>query len=80
VALIEKGTVTKDNLDQYKVYAIDDSTLEIGCILSLYIDLMHYRRSGEIIIGSTSVEYQKSSNKELLKMYDPNFVKRITEK
>lgn len=78
VALIEKDAVTKDNLDQYKVYAIDDTTLEIGCILSLYIDLMYYRRNNEIGYGSTNVEY-KSLNQELLPLYDPNFVKRATQ-
>lgn len=76
VALIEKDPVTKDNLDRYKVYAIDDSTLEIGCILSLYIDCMFYSDSGG---SSTSRQYQKTFNKAQIKMYDPNFVKRVTE-
>jgi hypothetical protein len=49
VALIEKDAVTKDNLDQYRVFAIDESALEIGCLLSLYIDLMDYRKSNEIV-------------------------------
>jgi hypothetical protein len=79
VALIEKEPVTKNNLDQYKVYAIDETTLEIGCILSLYIDLMYYRRNNEIGYASTEVDY-KSFNKGLLPLYDPNFVERVTEK
>jgi hypothetical protein len=40
---------------------------------------MYYRKNNEIGYGSTEVDY-KSLNKGLLPLYDPDFVKRVTEK
>lgn len=76
IALIEKDCIVYNNLDEYRIYAIDDSSSFITFVFGLYIDVLMYGNRGEKMKESVQKTYNLSTNKELKSKYDPAFIER----
>ena len=77
IAQLEKGTVVRNNLDEYDIYAKDEQAARIGWLLCLYKDITEYANRGEIVYKSAEVSYTRTMNKALLSKYDPSFAQRM---
>lgn len=73
VALIEKDNTIYNNLDSYKICAIDFSSNEVSCLYSLYIDALMFGNRGEKVLKSASISYNLTTNKVLKSKYNPQF-------
>lgn len=76
IALIEKDCIVYNNLDEYRIYAIDEGISFVTFVFGLYIDVLMYGNRGEKMKESVQKTYNLTTNKELRSKYDPTFIER----
>lgn len=77
VALVEKDCLVRNNLDNYTIYAVDESSNWIAWIFCSYLDMISYANRGKVAVKSTKVNYTITTNKELKNKYNPEFKNHI---
>lgn len=76
VALIEKDNVVYNNLDTYRVFALNEQINEIACLFGLYIDTLLFAHCGEVTFTGVKTDWELTKDENLTKKYDPNFISR----
>lgn len=76
IAQINKGTIVKNNLDEYTLLALDEAAAVTAVFFGLYMDTIYYANRNEYVRNSTSVHYETTLNKDLMAWYDPAFEAR----
>lgn len=74
IGLIEKPSVVYDMKDVYKYYIKDGRYLDAASLYILYQDYIKHGNKGAIPVHSKEVTYINTTNKELLKRYNPRFI------
>lgn len=76
IAQINKGTVVKNNLDEYTLLALDEAAAVTAVFFGLYLDTVFFEDHDEYAPRSTHVHYETTLNKDLMAWYDPAFEAR----
>jgi hypothetical protein len=79
IALIEKGCVVRNKLDEYVIHALDDAANLCALFLALYIDVLIFGNRGEVVVKSMQKNYSVTKDTELLKRYDKTFARRTDD-
>ena len=77
IAQVEKDVVVKDNLDTYKVYAVDEQAAFIAFLFSLHTDMVSASNRAQVVTSSVEKSYLITMNKELKQKYNPDFIKNL---
>ena len=79
VALIEMDTTIYNSLTEYRIWGVDDFSLEIATLWALYFDFVRfdYRRKQSNIVKETRYSY--TMNMELKSKYNPMFKETLQE-
>lgn len=78
VGMIEVALEVKNSLNSYLAYTEDADTAKLLALLALYMDYAQHS-SGIQDVGITTQTHEAhyTTNKELLRKYDPNFITHI---
>ena len=73
IAQVEKDPVVYDNLDEYRLYSLDEFGETAALLFALFLDFHRYRNAGEYATKKKNVQYVFTGRKEILAKYDPSF-------
>lgn len=79
VAQIEKPTVVRNNLDEYKLCSLNEEAQRAAVLLCLYLDARAFAHRGQIARSSVEKAFFLTTNKTLKAKYDPNFHARAAQ-
>lgn len=74
ISLIEKGTITLDNLDEYEITSVDSNHVLVPYLFALYYDATE-KNNEEIAAKKKEYSIKITLSKELKSFYDPTFKK-----
>lgn len=79
IAQIEKDCVVYNDLHNYKVFAIDESSSETAVLFAIYMYINAGYKPGKKAVSSSVKVVSTTTNKLLKEKYDPTFTSRIKE-
>lgn len=79
IAQIEKDGIVYNDLHNYDIYSIDDNSAFVAVLMSCYMYVMACYKPAVKVTESVKKNYSKTTNKELISKYDPNWIKRLEE-
>ncbi len=79
IALIEKDTVVRGNLDRYRIAAVDERAAFLAYVCGLYLDTIFYAHRGEVPQKSVQPTYSRPTIRVLTARYDPAFLNETEE-
>ena len=80
IAQIEKDGTIYNDLHNYNIYSIDRESTFISVLMSCYMYIIACYKPGLKITDSVKKVYSKTTNKDLISKYDPNWIKKLEEK
>lgn len=75
VAQIDKEHTVYDGLHLFDIYGLDDNSLLISVLFCCYMFTVGYYHAGEKIISGVKKVYSKTTNRELISKYNPEFLR-----
>lgn len=79
IAQINSESVVYNDLHNYRIYAVDDYAAEKAVLFIAYLYVLGLFEPGKKVISSVTKYYSKTTNKELLSKYNPDFINSIVE-
>ena len=79
IAQIEKDGTIYNDLHNYDIYSIDIESTYISVLMSCYMYIIACYKPGVKITESVKKVYSKTTNKDLILKYDPNWIKNLKE-
>jgi len=79
IAQIEKDGTIYNDLHNYDIYSIDKENTFISVLMSCYMYIITCYKPGVKITESVKKVYSKTTNKDLVSKYDPNWIKNLKE-
>ena len=76
-AEIDKDGTVYNNLDCYRLYALDEASMLHAFLLCLYLDARSFANRGEMMKNSVNKTFYLTTNKKLKAKYDPAFKQRV---
>lgn len=73
IAQIEKDCTIKNDLHHFTIYALDQKSAYQALLFTCYNYATGYFKAGQKVTQSISNTYTKTTNKELLSKYNPNW-------
>ncbi len=77
LAQIEKEGIVYNDLHNYNIYSIDKESASISVLMSIYMYISTCYKPGIKVKESVVKNYSKTTNKELLNKYNPEWIKSI---
>ena len=79
IAQIDSESIVYNDLHNYRVYAVDEFSSEIAVMFAAYLYAIGPFEPGKKVKSSVTKYYSKTTNKNLLLKYNPNFIKSTVE-
>lgn len=79
IAQIEKDNVIYDDLHHYRIFAADEAVVLIAVIFCSYLWVNAFYMPGTVVSSSVKKIIGKTTDRRLLKKYDPTFTDRFSK-
>ena len=80
VAQIEKDGIVYNDLHNYDIYSIDENSALIAVLMSCYMYVMACYKPGVKVTESVKKNYSKTTNKELISKYNPEWINGVKDR
>lgn len=80
IAQIEKDGIVYNDLHNYDIYSIDENSAFIAVLMSCYMYVMACYKPGVKVTESVKKNYSKTTNKELISKYNPEWINKVKER
>lgn len=80
IAQIEKDGIVYNDLHDYDIYSIDENSAFIAILVSCYMYVMACYKAGVKVKESVEKNYSKTTNKDLISKYNPDWINRVKER
>lgn len=80
IAQINKDGIIYNDLHNYDIYSIDENSALIAILMSCYMYVNACYKPGVKAIESVKKNYSKTTNKDLISKYNPEWINKVKEK
>lgn len=80
IAQIEKDGIVYNDLHDYDIYSIDENNAFIAVLMSCYMYVIACYKPGVKVTESVKKNYSKTTNKDLISKYNPEWINRVKER
>lgn len=80
IAEINKDGIIYNDLHNYDIYSIDENSALIAILMSCYMYVMACYKPGVKVTESLKKNYSKTTNKDLISKYNPEWINSVKER
>ena len=80
IAEINKDGIIYNDLHNYDIYSIDQNSALIAVLMSCYMYVMACYKPGVKVTESVKKNYSKTTNKELISKYNPEWINKVKDR